>query len=66
MTMMHDDDGMIMHDSDGGHHVKCTEVMMDDPEIVLDEPKSASTPFQNSFTTTHHRPARSRAMVHHK
>ena len=39
---MHDDDEMIMHDRDGGHHVKCTEIMIDDPEIVLDEPKSAS------------------------
>ena len=67
MTMMHDDDDeMIMHDRYWGHYVKCTEIMRDDPEIILDEPGSASPPFQNLFTTTHHRPARSRAMVHHK
>ena len=43
MTMMHDDDDdMIMHDRYGGHYVKCTEIMMDDPEIVLDEPRCAS------------------------
>ena len=42
MTMMHDDDRMIMHDRVGGHNVKCTEIMIEDPEIVLDEPRSAS------------------------
>ena len=44
MTMMHDDDEMIMHDPDEGHHVKCIEIMMNDPEIVVDEPRSASSP----------------------
>ena len=66
ITMMHDDDEMIIHDRDRGHHVKCTEIMLDNAEIVLDEPRSASTSFQNSFMPTHHCPARSRAMVHHK
>ena len=41
MTMMQDDDEMIMHDRDWGHHAKCTEIMMDDPEAVLDEPRFA-------------------------
>ena len=49
-----------------GHHVNCTEIMMDDPGIVVNESSSASPPFQNSLTTTHHRPARSGVMVHHK
>ena len=66
MTMKFDDDEMIMHDQDGGQHMKCAESMMDDPGIVLDEPGSASAPFQNSFATTHHRLAKSKAMVHHK
>ena len=41
MTMTQDDDELVMHDGDGGYHVKCTEIMMNDPEIVLDEPGSA-------------------------
>ena len=49
----------------GGHHVKCTEIMMGDPEIVLNEPRSASPHFQNAFNTTHHRLTRARGMVHH-
>ena len=40
--MMHDDDEMIMHDRHGCHHVNCTEYIVDDPEIVLDERTSAS------------------------
>ena len=57
MTMMHNDDEKILHDRDGGHHVKCTQVINVDAENVVDEHRSASSPFQNLFTTTHHRPA---------
>ena len=46
MTMMHDDDGMIMHDSDEGHHVKCTRTMMDDAFRFL------SVYFFSGFTYT--------------
>ena len=42
--MMHDDDEMIMHDGEGCHDVKCTDIMMDGPEIILDQPRSASLP----------------------
>ena len=51
MTMLHDDDELIIHHLDGGHHVKSTEIMMDDPEIVLDEPTSATILNRNSERT---------------
>ena len=62
MTMMHDDDEMFLHDGARGHHVECVGMMIDDPKIVLDEPRSASPPFQTPFRTTHQRPARSSGM----
>ena len=69
MTMMHDDDEMIMHDRDGGHHVKCTEIVIDDPEIVFDKPRSASPPFPRprarTRTQTRHAPL-SRPMTHRR